>query len=546
MSDAALDDEVETKSAGTSAHILVRPVTENDLPAVRDLFYRSYGANYPYKEFYNDEWLKRSIYNESYLFLLAQYQNIVVGSASVYYEVGVHADLCGEFGRLVVNSDYRSLGVGSALMQARLDFANKRLHFGFSECRTAHPYAQRISEKHGLRPIGFLPQKVLLEKRESLVLMGKVFTSAIKLRRNNPRVIPEIFLLGQLALQNLGIDIDLIAAEDVESYPIGTYFEAEELNELDLSTLLRIERGRLTNRLVFGNLQLTYGLFQLQARNSSYLVARQKGNIVGAIGFTFDPIGRILKVLELIDLRDDVAGFLLKELDRRAREQYQAEYVEITVSAYAPIIQRTLSHLGFLPVAYCPSFVFDRYERLDTVKMAKLYVPLDIDQSQLTEESGHVYALVRMGFEERRMGLVVHSFRDKMLLFNGLEEGEINHIATLCHLVHYKAGELILQEGAEARVLYMVKEGVMEVWRHRQPIAQIGAGDCIGEISLVMQTTYTATVLALTDVELVALRHDEFENLINRFPRIGLQVMRNISISLGQKLGQLQLILTRE
>jgi hypothetical protein len=30
------------------SHINVRHVTESDLPAVRDLFYRSYGEDYPY------------------------------------------------------------------------------------------------------------------------------------------------------------------------------------------------------------------------------------------------------------------------------------------------------------------------------------------------------------------------------------------------------------------------------------------------------------------------------------------------------------------
>ncbi len=94
----------------------VRPVTEDDLPAVRDLFYRSYGEEYPYKEFYNDEWLKRSIYQDSYLFLLAEQGSKVVGTASVYFEVGAYADLCGEFGRLAVDPESRGQGVGSALM----------------------------------------------------------------------------------------------------------------------------------------------------------------------------------------------------------------------------------------------------------------------------------------------------------------------------------------------------------------------------------------------------------------------------------------------
>ena len=521
----------------------VRPVSEDDLPAVRNLFYRSYGEEYPYKEFYNDEWLKRSIYQDSYLFLLAEMDSRVVGTASVYFEVGAYADLCGEFGRLAVDPDSRGVGVGSALMEARLAFANRRLHFGLTECRTAHPYAQQISEKFDLRPIGFLPQKVLLDDRESLVMMAKPFGPARELRLNNPRVIPEAFLLGQLALQNMGFRSDLIAVDDVDGYPIGTGFQVEELTESGLPYLLRIERGRLSRRHVFGNLQLSYGLFLLESRIVRYLVAREDARIVGAIGFTVDPIGHSIKVLEMIDLRDDVAGFLLKELDAWAKEIYKAQYIEITVSAYWPDIQRTLSNLGFVPVAYCPSFVFHEVERLDTLKMAKLYVPLNIDGAQLTPASREIFELVRAGFEDKRVGISVNEATRHMAIFEGLEEGELTKIASLCSVIHKTAGEMVLRAGKTGDLFYMVMDGEMDILSpdSSHSIGKVTAGDFLGEISLVSRQPYTATAVAATDVQLVALKYQDFENLINRYPRIGLRVMRNIAISVGEKLRLLNL-----
>lgn len=518
--------------------VQVRPVTEADLPAVRELFYRSYGEHYPYKEFYSDEWLKRSIYQDSYLFLLAEIDGRVMGTASVYFEVGAYADLCGEFGRLAVDPACRDQGVGSALMQARLDFATKRLHVGLSECRTAHDYAQRISEKFGLRPIGFLPQKVLLHNRESLVLMAKTFGPAHELRSNNPRVIPEVFALGQIALRNLGFHNDLIAVEDSDGYPIGTDFHVEELSETWLPYLLRIERGRLSRRHIFGNLQLSYGLFMLESRNSRYLVARENDRIVGAIGFTLDTIGRSIKVLELIDLRDDVAGFLLKELDSWAQKVYGAEYLEITVSAYWPDIQRTLSNLGFVPVAYCPSFVFHEVERLDTIKMAKLYVPLDINDAVLTAASREIYDLVRTGFEEKRLGISVNETTRQMAIFAGLEEGELAKIAGLCAVTEFTPGQVVLREGQTSHVFYMVMEGSIDILSQDESriLARIHAGDFLGEISLVSQQPHMATAVTHTACKLVTLQRGDFENLINRYPRIGLKVMRNIAINVGQKL----------
>jgi GNAT superfamily N-acetyltransferase len=526
-----------------SPPIHVRPVTESDLPAVRELFYLSYGEEYPYKEFYSDEWLKRSIYQDRYLFLLAEMAGRIVGTASVYYEVGAYADLCGEFGRLAVHPDFRGMGIGSQLMRARLAFAQKRLHFGITECRTAHTFAQKISTAHGLQPIGFLPQKVLLDERESLVMMARPFGPAFELRQNNPRVIPEAFLLGQQALQNLGFAADLVAADDAEGYPIGRGFHVEELNESVLPYLLRIERGRLSRRHVFGNLQLSYGLFLLESRNSRYLVARENDRIVGAIGFTLDPIGRSIKVLELIDLRDDVAGFLLKELDQWARFIYRAEYLEITVSAYWPEIQRTLSNLGFVPVAYCPSFVFHEVARLDTIKMAKLYVPLDIDDAQLTPESAVIFDLVRRGFEEKRLGIAVNETTREMAIFDGLEEGEYSKIAGLCRLVTIPDGEVMLRAGEKGDYFHMVKAGSVDIYdaAGEVKLGVVEAGDFLGEISLVSGEPYTATAVAAGNVQLVSLNRHDFEKLIQRYPRIGLQVMRNIAVSVGEKLRQLNL-----
>lgn len=520
--------------------VTVRTVTEDDLDAVRRLFYRSYGEDYPYKEFYSDGWLKRSIYQDSYLFLLAEIDGRVVGTASVYFEVGAYADLCGEFGRLAVDPDFRGEGVGSALMEARLAFAHKRLHFGLTECRTAHPYAQRISEKFDLRPIGFLPQKVLLEKRESLVMMARLFGPAHELRANHPRVIPEAFLLGQHALRNMGLRDDLVAADDADGYPIGAGFYVEELSESLLPYLLRIERGRLSRRHVFGNLQLSYGLFLLESRNSRYLVARQDDQIVGAIGFTFDHIGRSIKVIELIDLRDDVAGFLLKELDRWAQAIYQADYIEITVSAYWPEIQRTLSNLGFVPVAYCPSFVFHEVERLDTIKMAKLYVPFDVDDAVLTPQSQEIFELVRRAFQEKRIGIAINETTRHMAIFEGLEEGELTKIAGLCQVIERPAGSVILRAGETGDTFYMVMAGEMAIYtaESNAPIAKVREGDFLGEISLVSRQPFTATAVAASDVRLIALKYHDFETLINRYPRIGMRVMRNIAVSVGEKLRQ--------
>lgn len=192
--------------------------------------------------------------------------------------------------------------------------------------------------------------------------------------------------------------------------------------------------------------------------------------------------------------------------------------------------------MGFVPVAYCPSFVFHEVERLDTLKMAKLYVPLNIDQAQLTPASREIFELVRAGFEEKRVGISVNEATRHMAIFEGLEEGELTKIAGLCSVIQKAAGETVLRAGETGDMFYMVMEGEMDILSpdRSHSVGKVNAGDFLGEISLVSHQPYTATAVAATDVQLVALNSQDFENLINRYPRIGLRVMRNIAISVGK------------
>ena len=161
-------------------------------------------------------------------------------------------------------------------MEARLQFARDRLHFGFIHGRTVHLFAQQIAERYGFQPIGFLPQKSLFSKRESIVVMGQLFRAARELRRNHPQIIPEIFPLAAKALGNNDLPNDVQVIEDALSYPMDQQYQLTELSEKGIPYLLRIERGHLKRRQVFGNMMLSYGYFALQAKEAQYLVAQAR------------------------------------------------------------------------------------------------------------------------------------------------------------------------------------------------------------------------------------------------------------------------------
>jgi CRP-like cAMP-binding protein len=117
----------------------------------------------------------------------------------------------------------------------------------------------------------------------------------------------------------------------------------------------------------------------------------------------------------------------------------------------------------------------------------------------------------------------------------------LSKITGLCSIQSYSTGETILEAGQKAEQFFIVMEGEIDILARDDStlVGHVRAGDFLGEISLVSQRPYGARAIAASSVQLAALKNQDFENLINRYPRIGMNVMRNIAISLGQKLAEL-------
>jgi RimJ/RimL family protein N-acetyltransferase len=520
----------------------IKQADVGDVPKIMDLFLKIYGPNYPFKSFYDPEWLTKSIYSDDNLFMVAKDKNKIVGTGSVYLTAGGFSDLIGEFGRLVVDPDYHGKGAGSEIMKGLMDSVSNMIQFGFAECRVVHPGAQKISERCGFYPTGFEPNKYqLATARESVVFVTKLFGTALSLRRNNPRVISCIYPMAAKSMQNLGLPVDQIVEDDVDGYPTEKKFEVKELQSEGVSPLLRIERGRLKNPEVFGNLSLSYGFFKIATNQSHYLVAVEKGVTLGAIGFTVDNIDKKVKVLELIEFDDEVKGFLIDTLVKVAPEKYGAQYVEIDVSAYSPQMQKTLDRLGFVPVAYCPSMVFRGVERLDVVRMAKLNFPPDVENIILTKMSKDMFKIAMKDLECKKIGMEITEITRKSDIFQGLSEGELSQLAQICKMVTYPAGKTICSEGECGSEIFVLAEGRASVRAKRtgnkkSKIGMIRQGEIFGEMSIIEDLPRVADLVTDIDSKLVVIDRFELENLMNKNSHLGKIVMQNVAKGLSRKL----------
>jgi len=84
---------------------------------------------------------------------------------------------------------------------------------------------------------------------------------------------------------------------------------------------------------------------------------------------------------------------------------------------------------------------------------------------------------------------------------------------------HYETGQIIFNQGDLARSFFIILDGQVEVVRRRngveELVATLGPGEYFGEISLLLGVRHTATIRALTPVDLLIMNGNDFTALAN-------------------------------
>ncbi len=379
-----------------------RPILEQDVEQVIQIFKANYGASYPYQDFYEPEWVKRGIYNDDLFWLVGTEPggDKVLATASLMLEAGDHDDLMGEFGRLVTDPTLQKGGLGRTLIEILLNAAEERLEFGFGEARVVHVGSQKILDSMGFTVMGFEPMKFLTDHRESTAFYGKLFGQAARLRNGRILIAPEVEPLACHVTEKMSLETDFNVDEYAGRYPIGRDLNLLVIDEFSLARLLRIEMGRVLTPEIFGGIHLNYGFFKITRQNAQYLVASkaETGKPVGAIGYLHDYIDDKVRIFEMVAKDDFVKGYLIDAMDAYAISSLHASYIEVDLSAYSPRVQKTFYDLGYRPVAYCPAMVFQDVERLDVVRFAKVNTKYDLGSLNLTDPTREVFDLVNPQF----------------------------------------------------------------------------------------------------------------------------------------------------
>lgn len=89
-----------------------------------------------------------------------------------------------------------------------------------------------------------------------------------------------------------------------------------------------------------------------------------------------------------------------------------------------------------------------------------------------------------------------------------------------------QAGQFLFREGDEGNQMYVLETGTAEVFVKNRVVETLGHGSMVGEMGLVSPGPHSASVIAKTDCEFVAVDEKRFQFLVQQTPYFAIQVMR--------------------
>jgi CRP-like cAMP-binding protein len=93
-------------------------------------------------------------------------------------------------------------------------------------------------------------------------------------------------------------------------------------------------------------------------------------------------------------------------------------------------------------------------------------------------------------------------------------------------IVRVPAGQALFREGEEGHMMYVLTTGNAEVIVNNRVVETLRHGSVVGEMGIVSPGPRSASVIATSDCEFVAIDEKRFQFLVQQTPFFATQVMR--------------------
>lgn len=117
----------------------------------------------------------------------------------------------------------------------------------------------------------------------------------------------------------------------------------------------------------------------------------------------------------------------------------------------------------------------------------------------------------------------------QMPLFQACSRAELALAERLVDQHEFAAGDVLMREGGHGEECFVIAEGKATVTLEGKVLATVGAGEVIGEMSLLDAQPRSATVIAETPLVALVLTPRTLDRLLLEAPTIGRSLLRGLS-----------------
>ena len=114
-------------------------------------------------------------------------------------------------------------------------------------------------------------------------------------------------------------------------------------------------------------------------------------------------------------------------------------------------------------------------------------------------------------------------------LFSACTNEELEKVAKATDKITMTAGTMVMDQGQMGREAFVVVAGNVIVRRNGRQVATLGAGNVVGEMSLLDKGPRTATVVCETDCTLIVIDQRRFLAVVDSIPAISHKLMASLA-----------------
>lgn len=194
-----------------------------------------------------------------------------------------------------------------------------------------------------------------------------------------------------------------------------------------------------------------------------------------------------------------------------------------------------LTHYGDFSMNYRLGFYIDDYGAVNRIKsavMEKIWYEFQRNDIKIPYPIRDVYIKETKPIIEEEEMIKILSRID---FLQDLNDKEIKDLASRVKLLKYAPGEEIIRQGEEGDSFYIIKSGKVQVSVQNEQgetflDKELQTGNFFGEISVLTGEPRSATVRAISEVDILMLNTDDFNHLLKINPNIAEKISNKIAM----------------